>query len=207
MRTTILSTVLSVAFASGLAGLSACSPYSPDLGGQPFLCDSVEPTCPDGYSCEMETTGEMRMLCVVAGGAIVDSGTSGFQCADDSTLEKPDKNDTIATAYQTPVASQRMDITFAGLAICPEGDKDNYAVNITAANQNLEVIVTWEAGLPISASILNSVGTPIANGTSNGPTSVKAYAANLPVGTYYTQAFAGATTKNNYKISIKVAGP
>ena len=138
---------------------------------------------------------------------IVDAGPAGFQCADDSMIEKPDKNDTIQTAYQTPVATQRPDITFAGLAICPEGDKDLYAINTTVLGQNVEVTVSWDSGLPLSGAILNSGGTSIANATSNGANSIKAYAANLPVGVYYAQGFAGSTTKNNYKLSIKVTGP
>ncbi len=185
--------------------LGACNAYSPDLGANPFLCGAEDPKCPDGYTCTDD--GNARMVCVANGGAIVDAPLSGFQCADDSTLETATKNDTIQTAYQTPVATQRLDIAFAGLAICPEGDKDNYAINTTTANQNLEITVTWDSGMPMSASILNNGGASIGNATSNGERSIKAYVANLPTGTYYAQVFAAATTKNNYKLAIKVAGP
>ena len=182
------------------SALAACG-YNPDLGSKPFLCATEEPKCPDGYAC-MDNGGKQE--CVTTSGNIVDAATTGFQCADDSILEGAGKNDTVATAYVTPVATTKQDITFAGLAICPEGDKDTYQVQITVVNSNLEVITSWDSGMPVSVSILNGGGTSINNGTSNGANSLRAYAANLPVGTYYAQAYASATTKNNYKISLKV---
>lgn len=203
MRTARL--VSTVSFALALSStLGACSPYDPDLGGTPFLCGATDPKCPDGYACKDQGMG--KMVCVTTTGTVVDSGQVGFQCADDSALETANgtSNDTIAHAYTTPVATQRPDISFAGLAICPEGDKDTYQIQITVANSNLEVITSWDSGMPVSVSILNGGGTSINNGTSNGPMSLRAYAANLPVGTYYAQAYASATVKNNYKIAIKV---
>ena len=197
-----MRTALVIASASLASALAACSPYDPNLGGAPFLCGDVDPKCPDGYACMDDGTG--RQICKSTSGNVVDAPTSGFQCADDSLLEGAGKNDTIQTAYSTPVASSKQDITFAGLAICPEGDKDTYKIDIVVANSNLEVITSWDSGMPVSDSILNGGGTSINNGTSNGPMSLRAFAANLPVGTYYAQAYASATTKNNYKISIKV---
>ncbi len=182
--------------------LGACNAYDPDLGGTPFLCAMAEPKCPDGYECRDDGTG--RQVCFTTSGTITDAPVSGFQCADDSILEGASKNDTVANAYATPVATQRPDISFAGLAICPEGDKDTYKIDITAANSNLEVITSWDSGMPISVSILNGSGASINNGTSNGEKSLRAYAANLPIGTYYAQAYAAANVKNNYKISLKV---
>jgi hypothetical protein len=182
--------------------LGACSPFDPDLGGKPYACAMAEPLCPSGYTCQDDGTG--TMACIGSGGPGVDAPPSGFQCADDSLLEGAGKNDTIQTAYATPVAQQRQDISFAGLAICPEGDKDNYLVTITTANSNLEVITSWDSGMPVSVSILNGGGTSINNGTASGENMLRAFAANLPAGTYYAQAFAAANAKNNYRISIKV---
>ena len=196
MRNTLL--ILSV-FSSGSI-LGACG-YSPDLGGSPFLCAAAEPKCPDGYACMADTTG--RQVCYSTSGNIVDAPVSGFQCADDSALEGVPKNDTIATAFVTNVATQRNEITFAGLAICPEGDKDTYHIQLSRVS-DLEVITSWDSGMPISVSILGMGGATLVNGTSNGPSSLKAFAANLAAGTYYAQAYASATTKNNYKIAFKV---
>jgi hypothetical protein len=191
--------LLSLCFVSALVG---CKGYDPDLGGTPFLCGSEEPKCPDGYACMDDGTG--RQVCFSESGVIVDAAPSGFQCADDSILEGAGKNDTVSTAYATPVATQRPDISFAGLAICPEGDKDTYKIDVTTGNSNVEVITSWDSGMPVSVSLLNGSGSSINNGTSNGETSLRAFAANLPIGTYYAQAYAAATTKNNYKITIKV---
>lgn len=187
-----------------LGGLAACSSYNPDLGGAPYLCADAEPKCPEGYTCQDDGTG--RNVCFSANGMIVDAAPVGFQCADDSAIEHANgaSNDTIQTAYPAPMQPMS---AFAGLAICPEGDKDHFLVNITVANQNLEVTTSWDSGMPVSVSILNGGGTSINNGTSSGANMLRAYAANLPIGSYYAQAYGSATTKNNYRLAIKVTGP
>jgi hypothetical protein len=181
--------------------LAACSAYDPDLGSIPYRCSATEPRCPDGFACMNDG---MTDVCITTSGPIVDAPTSGFQCADDSLLEGSSKNDTIQNAYATPVAQQRNDISFAGVAICPEGDKDNYLIVTTVANSNIEVITSWDSGMPVSVSILNAGGTSINNGTANGANMLRAYAANVPVGSYYASAYAAADAKNNYRIAIKV---
>ena len=198
-----MRSLLSSPFVSLALVLAACSPYNPDLGSSPFLCGDTEPVCPEGYTCQDDGMG--RQVCITTGGSLADAAPVGFQCADDSLLEGAGKNDTIQTAYATPVATQRNDISFAGLAICPEGDKDNYLINVVTANSNLEVVTSWDSGMPVSVSILNGGGTSINNGTANGENSLRAFAANLPIGTYYAQAYAAATTKNNYRIQITVS--
>ncbi|MGE0551182.1 MAG: hypothetical protein AB7O24_14995 [Kofleriaceae bacterium] len=190
-----------------LGSLAACSSFDPDLGTNPFLCgldDPENPKCPSGYTCEESTELPPRQICVAEGAKIVDAAPSGFQCADDSDIETGAKNDTIATAYQTPVAMQRKSIPYVGLAVCPKGDKDLYAIHTTSSMQSIEIVVTWDSGQPISASLLNGGGTAINNGVSNGERSIRAFASALPIGTYYAQVFAGADTENNYNLNITV---
>lgn len=184
------------------ATLAACSPYSPDLGNQPFRCTVDDPSCPSGYTC-METMPSV-MACVSDNGAMVDSGGPGFPCADDSAVEGGARNDTVQNAYQTPVDTQRMDLTLAGLAICPEGDKDNYAVTISpGANKGIDITVSWDSGQPISLSLLNAGGASLVNGTAAGDKMLRACAKNLPPGTYYASVFATGMTKNNYRLALK----
>ncbi|HEU0031849.1 MAG TPA: hypothetical protein VFQ53_14535 [Kofleriaceae bacterium] len=187
-----------------LATLAGCSSYNPDLGGAPYKCAATEPRCPDGYTCQEGSPDPNDHVCIEAGGTAPDGGTSGFQCADDSALERQTRNDTIQTAFPTAVANEMQMLSLAGLAICPEGDKDNYAINITTANSNLEVVTSWESGMPVNISILNAGGTSIGNGTAMGNTAMRICIPNLPVGTYYASAFAATTVKNNYKLSIKL---
>jgi hypothetical protein len=194
MRSFLLSSILLTAV--------GCSAYDPDLGSIPYKCGMTDPKCPDGYACTNNGTED---VCVSKSGVTPDSGMmGGFQCADDSLLEGSSRNDSITNAYATPVAQQRNDISFAGVAICPMGDKDNYLIVTTVANSNIEVITSWDSGDPVSVSILNAGGTSINNGTASGENMLRAFAANVPVGQYYAQAYAAATTKNNYRISIKV---
>ncbi|HEY5925989.1 MAG TPA: hypothetical protein VIV11_30090 [Kofleriaceae bacterium] len=196
--------LLLVLFACSIA---ACTPYDPDLGPSPFLCGPLEqdPRCPDGYTCTMMGTAE---YCLAMGGTVPVDGNN-LNCADDSSLEP---NDMISQAFQTPVATQKNTLTFAGLAICPAGDADNYAVTITAANQNLEVLIEFDpAGADLAGSILNSGGTPIANASPTAAGMKRAYTPNLPTGVYYAKVsgpmMGTGVTTNNYKMTINVTGP
>lgn len=183
---------------------AGCSSYSPNLGPAPFLCGTDEPRCPSGYTCDDSAA---PAVCLTKGGTAPDANGSSFQCADDSNLEGSTRNDDIMHAFQTPVATQRMDITFAQVAICPDGDRDTYAVQITVENQNLEAITSWDSGMPVSVSILSNSGTSLNNGSPMGDKAMRSYVPNLPMGTYFVQAFAAAGVKNNYNIAIKVTGP
>jgi len=192
--------------------LAACSPYDPDLGPVPFLCGSAEPRCPDGYFCQPASGSGGGEYCVAPNGGGIPIDARNGNCADDSQLEP---NDTIQQAFVTPIDSggTKKTLTFAGLAICPAGDKDTYSITISQANENLEVLIEYEAaGAMLQGSILNSGGVPIANASPvSGMTGViRAYTPNLPVGTYYAQAYgpnSGTLTMNNYKLTINVTGP
>jgi hypothetical protein len=149
--------------------------------------------------------------CLAMGGMVPVDASTMNACADDSALEP---NDSIAQAFQTPVATTKNTLTFAGLAICPMGDKDDYSVTITTANQNLEVIIEYDPaiGAELAGSILNAGGQAIANASPvTGMTGVKrAYTPNLPTGVYYASVFGptmGPLLTNNYKMTINVTGP
>jgi hypothetical protein len=194
-----------------LASSAACSPYDPDLGPAPFLCGPADqdPRCPDGYACMPDPNGGTTEYCLSTGGTVpIDANNTN--CADDSQLEP---NDTTAMAFQTPVATQKNNLTFAGLAICPSGDKDTYAITITMMNQNLEVIIEYEGGgAELQGSILNSGGIAIANASALAgmPGKKRAYTPNLPTGNYYAQVLgpnSGSLTMNNYKLTVNVTGP
>jgi hypothetical protein len=191
-----------------IASIAACTPYDPDLGPAPFLCGPADqdPRCPDGYACTMMGTTE---YCLAMGGTVPVDGNN-LNCADDQSLEP---NDMISQAYQTPVATQKATITFAGLSICPNGDKDNYSITTTQMNQNLEVLIEYDAaGADLQGSILNAGGTPIANASpvTGMPGHRRAYTPNLPTGVYYAAVFGpmmGSVTTNNYKLTVTVTGP
>lgn len=195
----------SLFFVLGLFG--ACSPYDPDLGSAPFLCGDAEPRCPEGYTCQSMTNGTATTDVCVAPGvtALPDAGRGN--CADDSTLEP---NDSTMTAFQTPVATQKNSLMFAGLAICPAMDVDNYGITITVEKQNLEMIIEYDAaGTDLQGAILGPNGTPIANAAAMTGVSGsrRAYAPNLPVGNYYAKVFGPGSGTNNYKLTVNVTGP
>lgn len=192
-----------------IASIAACSPYSPDLGATPFKCGNEDPKCPDGYSCDMAT-----MICTngSGSGSQVDAPkTSGFQCDDDSPTEGQNRNDSTGNAWQTPVATNKTVFPLAGLAICPAGDKDNYAVTITAEGQNLQADVVYQDdGAPLSVIILGASGAPISSSSPMGTDMATTHVTNLPTGTYYVQVAVAPGTQlveNNYKITFTVTGP
>jgi hypothetical protein len=199
----MLTRLLSIACVAAAGGIAInCTSFDPDLGGVPYFCANDK--CPDGYVCTM-VMGEMPpkdKQCVKAGGMPIDAGSgSGFQCAMDGSLEP---NDTPMTAFQTDVPSAPlMQRTFGPISVCPEGDKDHFAVTVTSGMPSLAVRSTWDSGMPIQVSVLSQAGTPIANGMMAGPQEFRACAANLPPATYYASAFA-AGIKNNYRIKIKL---
>jgi hypothetical protein len=71
-------------------------------------------------------------------------------------------------------------------------------------NSNIEVITSWESGMPVNVSILNSAGTSIGNGSPMGDMALRVCVPNLPVGTYFVSAFAASNVKNNYRVELKV---
>lgn len=198
-----------------LAGLGACSSYSPTLGSAPFLCGSAAPLCPDGFACQTED-GTGRMVCVAASGGEIPDAKMG-DCADDHNLEP---NDDTAHAFQTNVDNPKMSLPLSGLAICPANDKDLYSVTLSKgtdgppmAYESLEAQITYEAmGAPLQLSILNAGGGTIVNGgaVSGMDNTVKAAAEMVPNGQYYVEVYgpaAGLITTNNYNLTITVTGP
>jgi hypothetical protein len=183
-----------------LSALAACSPFNPNLGPAPYKCGPLDPgpRCPEGYTCMEGDPADPNTHVCVNGDEIPDGGPSGFQCLEDTFGE----NDTIQGAFQTPVAAQNQ--MFAALtSLCPEADKDNYAINITST-ATIRVASSWESGMPVNVSILNAGGTSIGNGSPKGSNENCVCLKDLPMGTYYASVFAGASVKNNYRVEIKV---
>lgn len=185
------------------AALAGCSPYDPELSDTPFLCGDEAPRCPDGYACIADLAG--RMVCSTQPAAPGAAGQA--PCADDLPLETAARNDTIETAYRAPIAAPARSILLAPLAICPAGDKDTFAVQITRSPQDLEAIATWAGDPPVVVEILDDAGRPVVRGVAAGDHALRAYAANLPVGTFYVQASAAAGVSDRYQVEITVTGP
>jgi hypothetical protein len=177
--------------------LGACTPFAPDLDDTPYLCGDSEPRCPDGYRCVEGSPS----VCVSDNGEPPDNS---FNCKDDSALEGNNRNDDIAHAFVTPVDTPKTDFPLTDLAICPAGDRDTYAINLTMTNKGIKVTTSWAGGEPVTAVIMNSGGATIAPAMPDGGTASKACATNLPPQTYYVQASAAASAQNNYNLTITV---
>ncbi|CAN5458757.1 hypothetical protein BH11MYX1_BH11MYX1_41680 [soil metagenome] len=197
-----MKTFALLCFALATAMAPACSPYSPDLGITPFTCTgagSNGPACPEGYACVPSGSAS---LCVVNGGTVPDAGAG--VCADDSNLEP---NDSITTAYITPVNGTTKSISYAGLAVCPAGDKDTYKLTV-AASQNIEAVIEFDPNAAtLTASILNAGGTVVVPGNpvSGMQGKVRAFLATANQGVYYVQVAGPATgtlVTNNYKLTL-----
>ncbi|HEY5926498.1 MAG TPA: hypothetical protein VIV11_32650 [Kofleriaceae bacterium] len=174
--------------------VAACDAYDEDLGPAPFFCGQEDPVCPSGYSCVDDPTNGTK-VCV----SDDDSISGNFECEDDSALEP---NDMLAAAT-TITASYTVDTG----AICPAGDRDLYAITMSADGANLEATITYAGGAVLRCAILNTGGVPIANATEVGgeDRTLRATAADLPSGQYYVQVTAtpaGTLAINNYELSV-----
>jgi hypothetical protein len=174
--------------------------YSPNLSNEPFACGSDTPQCPDGYDC-------MSGTCVKSGGNAVvqvDAGSGSSGCPD----EPAEPNNSYTAPFVTPVASQFKTWKLTGLAICPAGDIDVYALT-TNAMQTLTASITYGAsGEPLDMQLLDSNGMTMKNGTAmQGMTNVvSASVADLPTNmTYYVFVQAStAGNQNTYSLDIAV---
>ncbi|MBP9085052.1 MAG: hypothetical protein KBG15_03000 [Kofleriaceae bacterium] len=190
MKTLIVSSLL-----VAVATLAACNPYAPDLPAAPFRCGPVEPRCPEDYTCKTYTAD--YQVCESGTGTVdappTDSGA--LICNNDQALEP---NDAIGTARAIPAKPIGTPFKFAGVAICPETDKDYYAITVDANTTNIQVIVEFSTGTPLTLSLLNSNGNSVATGTTAGKANT-AFLANAAAGVYYAFVAGG---KNNYDITI-----
>jgi hypothetical protein len=182
----------------------ACSPYDPDLPSAPFLCGPQSPPCPDGFTC---TPQGGQNVCLDDSGS--DDG-GGFHCAANGVFQG---TTSISTAFQTPVASVRPSITYGPLSICPAGEKNTFAVDITNASATLSASVTYEPnGDPLTLLLLDATGSADATGSPAGQDTVSATFAEPAAGTVYVQVTGPATPgafggENNYNVTIAVNGP
>jgi hypothetical protein len=203
MRAALASVVMVIL----LGAVGACSPYSPSLSKEPFLCGSAAPKCPDGYSCTgMTSNGEAA--CVENGASLIDA--PGFMCANDSQLGS---NHTLAQAFQTPVddQGQKNSVTYTGLAICPVGDLSFFEFTVTPTGEALLATITYtNEGAPLQAQVLNSTGIaliPFNAGSGSNANTLTAYEASIPSGSYYieVQAASGSNSgENNFSMAINL---
>jgi hypothetical protein len=190
---------------------TACSPFSPSLGQTPFLCNpDSDPKCPDGYSC---TPIGMQNVCVKNGTTPPDAPDPNRSCYNDMGLETANgaNNDSLSTAYPSPVATTRNDADLAG-AICPAGDLDYFSVQLPIT-ESLEVTLTYaDWGAVLQGEIENSGGgrlVPLSPMTGVDRT-MHAKVSGLTSDQYYVKVFGpnmpGTEGRNNYDLHI-VAAP
>ena len=177
--------------------LAACSPYSPSLSNQPFSCGSDNATgCPDGYTCNAGTCVDSN------GGGMVAGPDAGMSGCPDQTIEP---NNSYTSPFQTPVASQLTTFKLTGVAICPAGDIDVYALTTTGM-QTITASITYNSsGAALDMQLLDSNGMTMKNGTGTANT-ISASVADLPASmTYYVMVQGSSTTDTNgYSLEIDV---
>jgi hypothetical protein len=184
--------------------VAACDAYDEDLGATPFLCGESAPRCPDGYACITDgLTG--REICVRDGSSL----SEDFDCADDSMHEP---NNAFEEATVTELDAT-MTQSIGGLAVCPAGDRDLFAITITTMNTSLELAVDFETGgAKLQAALLNPNGVPVATArpVDGDPMTLTAFVQNLPTGTYYASVSAPVTGEiavNNYDLVVTATPP
>lgn len=165
-------------------GASACSPFNPDLGDDPFLCGTTEPRCPDGYA--PIAVSSVRCECHRANPG-VDAGPSP-SCNVDSV----ESNDTLQSATLTNIGASTTD-NYNNLTICPVTDKDYFSMNITRVGAVITVDVVFTVGGQApTVDILNQSGVTVHPTIAAGqPGHVTATFTTTASGTYFALVTAG----------------
>lgn len=175
--------------------LAGC-PYKPDLSAEPFLCNTAEPACPKGYNCQADEEG--TMVCVQNGlNAIPDA--LPVNCANDMSMEP---NDTMDTAYATPLEVPLVHIDYSGLSICPGTDVDTYMIDVSASGHSIDMKMTYEPGFALVGALFDLNNTKVADSGSSGDNVVTLHYATTNSGSYYLQISSPTGHENNYKLSI-----
>jgi hypothetical protein len=193
--------VLSSRVSPLIAALAAigCSPYDPDLGAQPFICNDREPRCPDGYLC-VERIGSDKVC--LREEAVADAGGDANLVCSGDTLEP---NDTVESPTLVPIpdAGETHMLT---AVICPNTDRDIYRFNVDVTGKNVRIEVNYESAAgQLAVDLLNSTGITIRTGTptNNDTDKLRADFANLAQGVYYGRVESTGFL-NNYGIAFIV---
>jgi hypothetical protein len=187
------------------AAAAACSPYSPTLSDEPFLCGSGSGSnsCPEDYSCV--TMGAQKVCVKSSGGSDMPDGGGSGSCNNDSALN----NNSFQTAFVTPVDGNgsHLSVMYTDLGICTAGDQQFYQFTVSPVMETFCAIVTYTAqGAPLQANLLNAADTTIpAFAAGSAADTLQGYVAALSSGTWVIEigAAAGSGT-NNYTLEIQV---
>jgi hypothetical protein len=152
--------------------------------------------CPHGYNCQADSDG--TMVCIQNGlDAIPDA--LPVNCADDKAMEP---NDSIETAFVTPLEESLIHINYNGLSICPGTDIDNYVIDVAGEGHSIDVVMTYQPGFPLATGLFDLNSTKVADGTPSGDDVVSLHYAATNSGAYYLQVTSPTGQENNYKLEI-----
>jgi hypothetical protein len=180
--------------------VSACSVYSPDLGGTPFLCGTSEPRCPDGYVAV--DVSVIRCECQKPG--LLDAGSDYF-CYPDPDEPNEAFSDPTPVPIQPPLPE-----VFENVSICPGADVDVYRVMIAKVGSQLAVEVLFDdTRQPPRLDLLDLSGGslhPIV--LSPDPGKLQATIVTTYVGAHHVEVRAGDRGEEvNYTLRIQVTEP
>jgi hypothetical protein len=139
--------------------------------------------------------------------ARIDASDAASDAAIDAvvcTAEPLEPNDSALDAFPTALATNRPQLTFPGVVICPAGDKDFFQVQLSQPGLDLEVLIKTEGASPVEGAIIDSTGTTIATSVPTSVDVARAYAPDLPAGDYYAEAFAADASA--YRITFSLSG-
>jgi hypothetical protein len=194
-----------------LLTVAACDPFSPDLGESPFRCGDADPACPSGYECVEYSPAQK--VCERSGEdpGDPDGGSNPIECDDDSDVEGQNGNDTVNTAWVTPIPNSMPTLSLVRLSICPSDDQDHYRFGVNENGKNIHVTITSQVSDgKLGLQILEGQGDVIANGAVTDGTTIEVAVNNLSIGDYFVKVFAHPDepdAQNNYSLDIVTCGP
>jgi hypothetical protein len=189
---------------------TACNPYDPDLGSEPFRCGTSEPKCPDGYQCV--TLSSANQICEPNdgsqppdGGGDGDDGAA-LSCQPPLPDGELEPNENISDPTITPIPpNSTFDVL--GAAICSDADIDMYRFVADVNGKNARVDVSYDATAgTLLLDMLNSSGVVIRSGAAlpGDSNTLRADVNNLAQGNYFARVKAMPGVRNQYSIHFLV---
>ncbi len=202
MRALSISFALALVGGLGLAGVTSCSPFDPNLGDDPFLCGTDSPQCPDGYMPVNQTS--VRCVCEKS------TSSGGNQTAGCSMLR------------QRPLRAQRRDRHRDGdvdrrgqhvriRRMCRSArrpTRDYYAMQIDRVGTLIQVTVVYDGSSAPTVDILDPTMVSVQPTITPGAGTVAAMYTSRVSGKYFALVKSGANEAPvDYSLDIQITPP
>lgn len=195
-----------------VVAVAACTPYEPDLGNTPFFCGNTDPSCPDGYTCQM--TGAGSGVCTKGG-----TGPGGHcAMAASGELASWDLTGQPGTQDATPAATTLAGVTAQPVTRSPSLSPSPGTDSISASNwptagqpdpasyYTLSLAAPSGCGLTLSSIMIDVKSSSTGPASAALSTSEDGFVQDLPVSTSAPGQLTLSITSTSGALELRVYG-